>query len=228
MLTRPAPEKQDTGAGRERKLRSRRALVVVGAIACLALMLGAAWPHVVAKNFGVVVPGKIYRSGELTVAALADVVDDHGIRTIIDFGAWEEGEPGENLEAMAATSLGVERVVLRLEGDGSGDPTMYLHALRIMSDPAKQPVLIHCAAGAERTGCAVVLYRNIVQGVEIDRAYEEAKAFRHDPERNERLRPIIDFILEPVRDAYANDLPTVTLPTPPASGSPSGSGSGSP
>jgi len=213
------------------RTRNGRMLAIGVSIACLVFMGAAAWPHLVPKNFGTVVPGKIYRSGELTIAALADVVEDHKIKTIVDFGAWEDGSRHDNLEAMAAKSLGVERIVLRLEGDGSGDPTMYLEALRIMTDPSKQPVLIHCGAGSERTGCAVVLYRNIVQGVEIDRAYEEAMAFRHDPDRNKRLRPIIDHIAEPVRDAFTNDLPGVTLPTPNAPAAPAttgGSGSGAP
>lgn len=189
-----------------------RAIGIALAIACLVAMGAGAWPHVVAKNFGTVVPGKIYRSGELTVAALADVVRDHDIKTIIDFGAFEEGSPRDNLEAKAAEALGVERHVLRLEGDGTGDPDMYLRALRIMTDPARQPILIHCGAGSERTGCAVVLYRHIVQGVEIDRAYQEARDFSHDPDRNPKLRPLIDYIALPVQDAFANDLPKVTLP----------------
>jgi hypothetical protein len=189
-----------------------RALGIAVAIACLVLVGAWAWPHVVPKNFGTVVPGKIYRSGELTIAALADVVRDHDIRTIIDFGAFEEGSPAEILEAKAAEALVVERHVLRLEGDGTGNPDMYLQALRIMSDPERQPVLIHCGAGSERTGCAVVLYRHIVQGVDVDRAYEEARRFSHDPERNPKLRPLIDYIVLPVRDAFTNDLPAVTLP----------------
>lgn len=197
---------------------ARSRLILGAALVCLLACTAAwAWPHVVAKNFGTVVPGKIYRSGELTVAALADAVHDHHIRTIIDFGAWQEGSHQEKLEQRAADALGVERHVLRLEGDGTGDPTMYLKALRLMTDESKLPLLVHCGAGSERTGCAVVLYRNLVQGVDIDRAYAEARSFGHDPARNPKLRPLIDHIVGPVRDALASDRPTVTLPdAPPA------------
>lgn len=216
MAAAPGPnphlDSREPGEPRPTRSGASRALVLTLAIACIAVMGAWAWPHIVAKNFGTVVPGKIYRSGELTIAALADVVRDHDIKTIIDFGAFEEGSPRDNLEAKAAEALGVERHVLRLEGDGTGDPDMYLRALRIMTDPARQPVLIHCGAGSERTGCAVVLYRHIVQGVDVDRAYEEARDFSHDPDRNPKLRPLIDYIALPVRDAFANDLPTVALP----------------
>lgn len=182
------------------------------------LFVVSAWPHVVPKNFGVVVPGKIYRSGELTVAAMADVVKTHRIKTVIDMGAYEPGTRDDLLQAMAAESLGVERHVLRLEGDGSGDTTRYLESLRLMTDESKLPMLIHCGAGSERTGLLVVLYRNIIQGIDVDRAFEEAKRFSHNPRRNPRLRPLIDYILEPVRTAYENDLPTVTLPDDTADG----------
>ncbi len=191
--------------------RARTLAVGVG-IALVVLFIVSAWPHIFPKNFGVVVPGKIYRSGELTVAALADVVRDHNIKTIIDMGAYEPDTPEDTLQAMAAEALGVERHVLRLEGDGTGDPTMYLESLRLMTDESKLPMLIHCGAGSERTGCLVVLYRHLVQGVEIDRAFEEAKRFSHNPRRNPILRPLIDYIVEPVRVAYENNLPTVTLP----------------
>ncbi len=212
MAAVPDPESHASATGSHPTAAPARLLGVVIAVVGLVVMGAWAWPHMVAKNFGTVVPGKIYRSGELTVAALADVVRDHDIKTIIDFGAFEEGSPAENLEAKAAEALGVERHVLRLEGDGTGNPDMYLQALRMMSDPERQPVLIHCGAGSERTGCAVVLYRHIVQGVDVDRAYEEARRFSHDPDRNPKLRPLIDYIVLPVRDAFTNDLPAVALP----------------
>jgi protein tyrosine/serine phosphatase len=39
-----------------------------------------------------------------------------------------------------------------------------LEALRILTNPQNQPVVIHCQHGADRTGAIVALYRIIVQG----------------------------------------------------------------
>ena len=149
-------------------------------------------PNVAPKNFGVVEPGVLYRSGELTPAAMRDVVTDHGVRTIIDFGAHDLDPAGEARERSVAQSLGVRRVVLPLWGDGTGDPNRYVEALRIIADPGAQPVLVHCAAGSERTGCMVALYRDLVQGWETERALAETTEFRHDPEKNPDLRPMYD------------------------------------
>jgi hypothetical protein len=194
----------------------------------LVVVLGTiwSWPNVVPKNFGVVIPGKIYRSGELPPAALARVVRARGIRTVIDFGAWEPGSREERLSVLAMESLGVKRHLFWLEGDGSGDITRYLEALRLMRDPSTHPILLHCGAGSERTGCAVILYRHYFQGIDIDRAIEEARRYGHHPDRNTNFRNLVEYILEPVKHAYDNNLARVTLPHERASGASSGVSSG--
>lgn len=45
--------------------------------------------------------------------------------------------------------------------------------LRIASDPAKQPVLVHCQHGADRTGVMVAAYRVVVQDWSKDDAIRE-------------------------------------------------------
>lgn len=155
-------------------------------------------PDLVPKNAGVVVPGAIYRSGELTPAATRQVVERHGIRTIIDFGAHEPGSSEEVRAQRVAAALGVTRHRFNLGGDATGDPNEYVEAMRIALDPGNQPVLVHCAAGSERTGCFVILYRHHIEGVPIDEAYGEAMTHRHDPERNPRLRVVLERYAEAV------------------------------
>ncbi len=45
--------------------------------------------------------------------------------------------------------------------------------LQIMNDPNSQPVYIHCAHGADRTGLVVALYRVIDQQMPASEAYRE-------------------------------------------------------
>lgn len=168
---------------------TRNAAIISGAVALLVwFIVEGVVPNVWPKNFGEVEPGRVYRSGELTPAALRNVVKDHGIRTIIDFGAHDKDPDGEVREQRVAEALGVRRVVLPLIGDGRGDPNQYVEALRIMNDPESQPVLVHCAAGAQRTGCAIALYRGVVSGWDDERALTEAEEFRHDPRKNPHVR----------------------------------------
>lgn len=183
-----------------------RTAIIVSIVAAGALFWSAQVRYdVIAKRFAEVVPGEIYRAGKLTPASMKRVVERHHIKTIVDLGAWEPGTPDALLAQHVADELGVTRVVYDLEGDATGDPNAYVQTLRVMTDPQRQPVLIHCGAGTERTGCAVILYRHIVQDVPLDDALREARRAGHDPERNPRLEQVLDQWLDPITAAYHND-----------------------
>lgn len=186
--------------------RSRRPAIILGVVLTLAgsfvVWDGLVKPHVIPKRFGVVTPERIFRSGKLTPAAMSAVVREHGIKTIIDLGAWVHDPRGERLEARTSQVLGVERHVFDLLGDSTGDPNDYVEALRLMTDPANQPVLVHCGAGTERTGVIVYLYRTIVEGRPKDEALAEAERAGHSPRRNPRLAQTLDRWEEPIARAY--------------------------
>lgn len=137
--------------------------------------------HVVPRNFGIVEAGEVLRSGRLTPRMLRAVCDENDIKTVIDFGAFAADSEKEATEQRICEEMGVDRVVLRLRGDGSGNPNHYVQAMRMMMDEEHQPILVHCAAGAQRTGAAVVMYRHIVDGWSIEDAYREATQYKHDP-----------------------------------------------
>ena len=173
-------------------------VVVIGLAVVVAVVgyRGLVHPNLFPKRFGEVVPGEIYRSGKLTPAALARVVRGHEIKTVIDLGAWVEDTPA-NARANAreqhtAEALGATRHVFTLIGDATGDPNQYVDALRLMTDPANRPVLVHCGAGTERTGCVVALYRMYAEGLSLEEALAEADAAGHDPGRNPRLRQVLE------------------------------------
>jgi protein tyrosine/serine phosphatase len=189
--------------------RRRRGHIAAVILASVAGFGFASWgvydaaikPHVSPKRFGVVEQGKIYRSGELTPAATRLVVEQHGIRTIIDLGAHEPDTREERLAQRTADALNVTRISLDLEGDATGNPNNYVVALRVLNDPERWPILIHCAAGAQRTGCAVALFRMINEGWTFERALDEAKEFNHDPRDNPKLTEMIEKYREPIEAA---------------------------
>lgn len=154
------------------------------------------WP----KRWGVVAEGAIYRSGEPTLRATRRVVERHGIKTIIDLGAHTQGTWEEDSAQALAEELGVKRYRFGLIGDATGDPNDYVLALRIMNDPAHQPVWVHCAAGSERTGCLVALHRVINEDWDPEKAYAETHQYDHG--KNPYLKPMFDQWLPSVRTAY--------------------------
>lgn len=172
---------------------------------------GLAWfvaagvvPNVFPKRFALVsdpTPGEpgdeVYRSGLLTPAALRRVVERHGIRTIVDLRGFSEGPDGlfgddASDDAFAqdlADSLAVRRVNPShgggLYGDGRGDPRNYVEALQVLRDPSARPVLIHCAAGTQRTGVAVCLFRTLIERSATEtEAVAEARRYGYDPSDN--------------------------------------------
>jgi hypothetical protein len=189
-------------------LRNAAAVALVVAAAIWFWRYGVR-DHVIPRNFGVVEAGQIYRSGRLTPRATEQVVREHRIRTIIDLGAYTGDPVSTRVAEQTARALGVRRVVFTLEGDGTGDPQQYADALRIMTDPASQPVLIHCAAGAQRTSVCIMLYRRIFQGVPLEQSLGEAMEHRHDPRDNPALWAYVtrwaDAIERAVRDGTPVD-----------------------
>jgi len=176
----------------------RRLLAVAGVVAAAALLwVYAARPNLVPKNFGVVDEGRIYRSGQLTPSAMRRVVEKYHIKTVIDLGSYWDldrlADPrGEERNQRVADALRVKRYVMHLYGDGTGNLNWYVHALRIMNDPARQPVLVHCGAGSERTSVACILYEQMHGTLTNAEGVERARAFRHNPGRNPHVREVLD------------------------------------
>jgi len=51
-----------------------------------------------------------------------------------------------------------------------------LEAMKILSDPANRPIVIHCQHGADRTGAMMALYRVVVEGWSKEDAIREMNA----------------------------------------------------
>lgn len=125
------------------------------------------------KRFRVVTPGRVYRSGQLTAAALAEAIRQHQIRTVINV---QNELPNPDLggidEATWVQQLGAKYVFLEMDLIDRRRlpverPTAVAAFLQIMDDPANYPVLIHCRAGLHRTGTLVALYRLEYEGASI-------------------------------------------------------------
>lgn len=147
----------------------------------------AARDHLVARNFGVVEAGHLYRSGRLTPTATRQVHDRYHIKTIIDLGAYEPGSPEERVANRTAEALGITRYQFHLEGDGTGNPNHYVGALRLIADPDNHPVLVHCAAGSYRTSGCVILYRHHMQGKSVESVFPEAFEHNYDASKSWKL-----------------------------------------
>lgn len=157
-------------------------------------------PDVWPKRLAEVVSGKVYRSSELSPAAMEQLVRKTGLKTVIDLGVAPDGDPRDRRQQLTTQALGLQRYKFNLVGDSTGNPNEYLAALRVALDPANQPVLIHCATGAQRTSCAVALFRMAAQGYTVDQALAESGDFDAKPKVDEVTRTIAPQVLQALRD----------------------------
>ncbi|MFT5423398.1 MAG: protein tyrosine phosphatase (PTP) superfamily phosphohydrolase (DUF442 family) [Phycisphaerales bacterium] len=155
-------------------------------------------------NFGEITEDEIYRSGRPSAAAADRATRLYNLKTVIDLGTYPIGSDNQNRLESTYRALGLAYHRLPLYGDGTGDPNVYAQALRTMTDPANQPVLVHCGSGAQRTSGLTTLYRYIVQGMGLDEAFAESLDYRHNPAGNPALRTMLDRWAEPIAELYSS------------------------
>ena len=118
------------------------------------------WDH-----FDVVKPGILYRSGQLNSDQLTEAIQRYQIKTVVNF---QRTSPQVTRERLLTRQLGVDFLSLPMTGDGFGHEEQFREVLQACDDPARRPVLIHCARGTCRTGAATALYRFERDGWTID------------------------------------------------------------
>jgi uncharacterized protein (TIGR01244 family) len=112
-------------------------------------------------------------AGATTPEGVAEV-KKLGYATIVNLRQATEAGANVEAEAAAAKTAGVRYVHLPISG-GSPDPAMVEQFLKVMADPASQPVFVHCASG-NRAAALWMIKRLVVDGWETERASTEAAA----------------------------------------------------
>ena len=123
-------------------------------------------------NFHTVSPGTVYRSAQLDATALTKVIEQNGIKSILNLRGGHSSSGWYNAETNAARQLGVRYYDYELSAseeltDGQ------MNELVTMIGNAPKPLLIHCKSGADRTGLVGALYLYNFEGKSAEVASEE-------------------------------------------------------
>ncbi|MCC7421178.1 MAG: dual specificity protein phosphatase family protein [Planctomycetaceae bacterium] len=175
----------------------RRIAVATGLSIVLALALawaGGGKYYFIAKRFGVVVPGQLFRSGQISKWVQEDQWTDYGIRAVIDLTGNDPNDEDQQFEVTLSRKLGLEHQRFPLRGDGTGDIARYADAIEaiVKYEKAGVPVLVHCSAGAQRTGGVVASYRMLIQGWTAEEALREMQTYTFRPKRDTDLLPYLN------------------------------------
>jgi hypothetical protein len=178
--------------------KSVRAVLLIAALIATAAAATALWSFVlrdrfVPKRFGVVVPGKLFRSGQISRFMIADVVQRNAIGTIIDLNGLEPGNADQQAELDLAQAKGIRHIRFPLRGNATGEIDHYAGALAaiVESEREGRPVLVHCAAGSQRTGACVSFYRLLVRHDPPESVYRELRTYGWDPRSDQIL---VDYV----------------------------------
>lgn len=185
----------DPALRQDRTLRRTRLRVAAGfaiAVAAAVAALELWYPihqRFVPKQFGVVEPGRIYRSGQISPSIIRETLARYDIRTVVSLQDYDANDDKHRAEREATEALGIRELHFPLRGDGSGELRSYASALAEMAraDREGEAVLVHCAAGTERTGAAVAFYRLLVQSRPASEAYQELRRGGWEPGDNPQL-----------------------------------------
>ena len=139
------------------------------------------------KRFDTVVPDRLYRSGEASAAQLEHLRDTYGIDRVVCLLNADAEET--RVERAAARELGLEWVNIPMRGNGASTPEARARLVEVLTDPNAPPTLVHCAAGVNRTGLAVGLYRIHVDGWDYEKTLDELRSHGfEDLPKHENLR----------------------------------------
>lgn len=168
---------QPTASSKPASAKVRRVTTILLAIVAASSAGGALlwwhagqWP----RRFAIVDAGRLYRSGEVTPQHLARLHHEYGIRRVISL--LDPTAAVTRAEREAAQTLGLEWHNVPLPGDGASTPRQRDLLRALLVQPDSPPTLVHCAAGVNRTGLAVGMYRLHCQGWSLAQVMAELRA----------------------------------------------------
>lgn len=136
--------------------RHRRRLITLPAVAFAAcvLYLCALQLH---GNFHEVIPGELYRSAQLDDTELAKKIRRYHIRSVINLRGENPGNAWYDQEVSTSRAAGIAHIDFRMSSKHELNFSEAQRLIATMRD-APKPLLIHCRAGADRTGLASAIY----------------------------------------------------------------------
>jgi protein tyrosine phosphatase (PTP) superfamily phosphohydrolase (DUF442 family) len=151
----PPPPPPPGPADAPRRLSRRSLLRLAGAGAAAAVSVEAARVFA-GSNEHAVIPGRVYRSAQMSREKLARTIAEKKIRTVINLRGCCPNMPWYLGEARATHAAGASQEDITLSAKRYPHPGELRRLVEVF-DRTDYPVILHCAAGADRTGLAAAI-----------------------------------------------------------------------
>ncbi|HEV3384804.1 MAG TPA: tyrosine-protein phosphatase [Gemmata sp.] len=108
------------------------------------------------SNEHAVIPGKVYRTAQLTQQKLESVISEKGIKTVINLRGFGPDQNWYMADSQATHAAGISQEDITLSAKRFPPQSEIARLIEVL-DRTEYPVLMHCAQGADRTGLASVI-----------------------------------------------------------------------
>ena len=147
---------------------------VPAALLAVALALPAAaqtLSNIRIDNFGRV-NANYFRGAQPEAGDYADLAS-LGVKTVIDLT-----QDGDASEPSLVQRAGMKFFRIEMTTHETPSDAKVAQFLKLVNDPANQPVYVHCQGGRHRTGVMTAVYRMVNEGWTADRAFAEMKQYK--------------------------------------------------
>ena len=132
-------------------------------------------------NLHEVVPNEFYRSAQLSPDQLNRAIARYNIKSVINLRGENPDTKWYQRELATTTQAGITHIDFRMSAKRML-PEDKAHELIEVMRNAPKPILIHCQAGADRTGLASALYIGAIKhGDELDAKLQLSPLYGHLP-----------------------------------------------
>jgi len=123
-------------------------------------------------NFGRVNPN-YYRGAQPTGRDYTDLAA-LGVKTVIDLTS----DDAQTNEKSLTEQAGMRYFQIPMTTHQPPTPAQLAEFLKLVNDPANEPVYVHCVGGRHRTGVMTAAYRMTQDGWAADQAFKEMKQYK--------------------------------------------------
>ena len=159
------------------RIRNRMCVLkkLFSALFLLIVLAALYWAYQVyiGGNFHTVIDGELYRSAQPTAADIRKYQEKYGIKTIINMRGQRPGKDWYEDEIKTSTKLGIVHYDWAFSSTLKTPLTHMDHVMWLMKN-AEKPILIHCMAGADRTGLGVAVYLYGIKNIPAKEAKNRA------------------------------------------------------
>ncbi len=162
----------------------------------------------ITDNFHTVVKDKVYRSKQMSVTDLEKRNERHNFRSILNLRSRDEDEKAfdEEKEFAKKTDIAFYHIPLQARTPTPQDIEKLLKVYAKINEERQFPLLIHCQAGADRTGFAAALWLIAIERTtKKDGLQQLDTKYGHRPKEFPHLKECINAYEVPTAQAPSEE-----------------------